>query len=422
MDKVSIVLGPFFLIAALLPVLRQEKLLTPDIELAGLVLASGVLSLLAQAPAFPWPGQLKLENPLRTRLHAVAVGVAVAGLLVSGIGALTWLGAAMLLSESAMGDGRSVGNIAVLGGVAVAVVAGVGVVTLAKRRPFGPASSNAPAEPATVRGTRLLVPLLSIGLGASWFILGELGTNQMFRIWSPALASIGILALAVGGFDKIGVVLGPAYLLVGAVSWRQHAFGNAAVPIIIAGIGVLLLLAQSPAVPEPGQTRMRRRPLKRAGMGIAIGGLALMGLGFLARLANAMMMEGGSELVALLGISAIAGGIVVAIVGGILAVVQLPAADEGTRLPLARWAVWNIISMATPVVGFLCGFAVAAANANRLRGSTIALGLGVWLAFGVFGLVAAAIAFARGERWWGLTLAAFLLNLAVAIGLATATW
>jgi hypothetical protein len=54
-DKVSVVLGPFFLLASLLSVLRQTGRLSLDIEMPLLVISVGVLLLVAQAPAIPKP-------------------------------------------------------------------------------------------------------------------------------------------------------------------------------------------------------------------------------------------------------------------------------------------------------------------------------------------------------------------------------
>src|SRR5262245_38329336 len=49
-DKWSVVLGPFFLIASVLSVLRQTQALRIDIEMPILVITLGVLLLIAQAP------------------------------------------------------------------------------------------------------------------------------------------------------------------------------------------------------------------------------------------------------------------------------------------------------------------------------------------------------------------------------------
>lgn len=55
-DKVNLVIGPLFLLASLLSILRQQKVLAIEIELPVLVLALGVLLLVAQLPVVPLPG------------------------------------------------------------------------------------------------------------------------------------------------------------------------------------------------------------------------------------------------------------------------------------------------------------------------------------------------------------------------------
>jgi hypothetical protein len=63
LDKVSVVLGPFFLLASLLSVLRQTGNLTLDIEVPLLVISIGVLLLFAQIPAIPKPRWLLPATP-----------------------------------------------------------------------------------------------------------------------------------------------------------------------------------------------------------------------------------------------------------------------------------------------------------------------------------------------------------------------
>ena len=62
-DKVSIVIGPFFLLASILSILRQTGRLSLEVEVPILVIAIGVLLLIAQLPfvgrpawfSSPWP-------------------------------------------------------------------------------------------------------------------------------------------------------------------------------------------------------------------------------------------------------------------------------------------------------------------------------------------------------------------------------
>lgn len=58
-DKASVVLGPIFLLAAVLSVLRQSGRLTAAVEVPLLVTALGVLMFLAHLPVVPLPSWLR---------------------------------------------------------------------------------------------------------------------------------------------------------------------------------------------------------------------------------------------------------------------------------------------------------------------------------------------------------------------------
>lgn len=55
LNKVSLVVGPFFLIGSCLSVLRQTDRLHVDVEMPILVIAAGILLLVARHPAIPMP-------------------------------------------------------------------------------------------------------------------------------------------------------------------------------------------------------------------------------------------------------------------------------------------------------------------------------------------------------------------------------
>lgn len=57
-DKVSVVIGPTFLVASILSVLRQTEKISFDMEVPILVIVAGVLMIVARAPAFPSPAWL----------------------------------------------------------------------------------------------------------------------------------------------------------------------------------------------------------------------------------------------------------------------------------------------------------------------------------------------------------------------------
>jgi len=62
-DKVSVVIGPFFLLASLLSVLRQTGQLSVEIEVPLLVISVGALLLAAQLPAVPKPSWFVAPPP-----------------------------------------------------------------------------------------------------------------------------------------------------------------------------------------------------------------------------------------------------------------------------------------------------------------------------------------------------------------------
>jgi hypothetical protein len=61
-DKVSVVLGPFFIATSCLSVLRQTGRLELDVEVPILVILAGVLLLVAQLPAIPLPRWIEVPS------------------------------------------------------------------------------------------------------------------------------------------------------------------------------------------------------------------------------------------------------------------------------------------------------------------------------------------------------------------------
>ena len=54
-DKVTVVIGPFLILASSLSILRQTDRLTLDVEIPILVMVAGVLMLISRSPAIPLP-------------------------------------------------------------------------------------------------------------------------------------------------------------------------------------------------------------------------------------------------------------------------------------------------------------------------------------------------------------------------------
>jgi hypothetical protein len=63
-DKVTIVLGPFLLLASVLSVLRQTGTLRLEIEVPALVISVGVLLRVAQLPLIPEVGLVRANGAI----------------------------------------------------------------------------------------------------------------------------------------------------------------------------------------------------------------------------------------------------------------------------------------------------------------------------------------------------------------------
>ncbi len=100
----------------------------------------------------------------------------------------------------------------------------------------------------------LLFPILLITVGVGW-LLTTLGVVPGIDwVWTLGLAVVGLLAFAVGGFDKVTVVIGPLFILASCLSilrqtGRLHI--DIEIPILVVLVGLLLLVARTPAIPAP---------------------------------------------------------------------------------------------------------------------------------------------------------------------------
>ena len=100
----------------------------------------------------------------------------------------------------------------------------------------------------------LLFPVLLITVGVGW-LLTTLGVAPGIDwVWTLGLAVVGLLTIAVGGIDKVTVVVGPFFLVASCLSLLRQTDRlslDVEVPILVIMAGVLLLIARSPAIPIP---------------------------------------------------------------------------------------------------------------------------------------------------------------------------
>jgi hypothetical protein len=100
----------------------------------------------------------------------------------------------------------------------------------------------------------LVVPIVTTVVGVAWLLNVLQVMPGVDWLWTAGLAAAGVLALAVGGLNRVSVVIGP-FLLVSSVLSVMRQTGKLAVdremPILVIVLGLLMLVAQLARLPLP---------------------------------------------------------------------------------------------------------------------------------------------------------------------------
>ena len=100
----------------------------------------------------------------------------------------------------------------------------------------------------------LILPLTLIVVGVGW-LLTELAVMPGVEwVWTLGLVALGVATLAVCGFDKLTVVVGPFFIAAGGLSVLRQTGQlpfNVEMPILMILLGLLLVIARMPFVPAP---------------------------------------------------------------------------------------------------------------------------------------------------------------------------
>jgi len=100
----------------------------------------------------------------------------------------------------------------------------------------------------------LMLPILLIAVGVGWLLTTLNVVPGIDWVWTLGLAAVGLLTFAVGGFDKVTVVIGPFFMLASCLSilrQTERLHVDVEVPILVIIAGVLLWVARSPSIPAP---------------------------------------------------------------------------------------------------------------------------------------------------------------------------
>lgn len=191
----------------------------------------------------------------------------------------------------------------------------------------------------------LAIPLLIIAMGAgwlmaTWLMADDFPTNRdyLHLCATLALGAVGILTMVVRGIDKGGVVLGMVFVLAGVLSGLRltgHLSLDSEIPLLVLGIGAALAIMQVLAIQKPGRGSAGAadplgQPIQWAGCGIAVAGFLWFALGGVVCVFNGMMMEGRQESIETLGLCGVFGGVALATIGGIVALLR-KGADSKKR-------------------------------------------------------------------------------------------
>ena len=99
----------------------------------------------------------------------------------------------------------------------------------------------------------LILPVVLITVGVGWLLSALELLPSIDWLWTLGLMVAGGLTFAMAGFDKVTAVVAPMLMAGGLLSTlRQtgHLSFEIEMPILVNLLGVLLLIARRPSVPE----------------------------------------------------------------------------------------------------------------------------------------------------------------------------
>ncbi len=100
----------------------------------------------------------------------------------------------------------------------------------------------------------LILPILLITVGTGW-LLTVLGiVPGIDWVWTLGLAAVGLLTFAIGGFDKVTIVIAPFFIIASVLSVLRQSGRlsfNVEVPVLVIVAGLLMLAARLPVIPLP---------------------------------------------------------------------------------------------------------------------------------------------------------------------------
>jgi hypothetical protein len=100
----------------------------------------------------------------------------------------------------------------------------------------------------------LLFPVLLITVGVGWLLTTVGVAPGIDWVWTLGLGIAGLMTLAIGGIDKVTVVIGPFFMTATCLSILRQTGRlsiDIEIPVLVIVTGVLLLIGRAPAIPIP---------------------------------------------------------------------------------------------------------------------------------------------------------------------------
>lgn len=103
-------------------------------------------------------------------------------------------------------------------------------------------------------GKKLVVPILTVIVGVTWLLNVLAIIPGVDWMWTVGLAAVGILTMAVGGINKLTLVIGPFLMVASVCSLLRQTHRllvDREIPVLVITLGVLMLISQISRLPMP---------------------------------------------------------------------------------------------------------------------------------------------------------------------------
>ncbi|WP_137939270.1 hypothetical protein [Chitinivorax sp. B] len=107
-----------------------------------------------------------------------------------------------------------------------------------------------------------LIPVALIVIGLAWLLEEFHFFPEVSWLWITAFVAGGVAILVIDGINKSSVITGPLLIGAGLTTFLRQHFDlslRVQLPVLMVLLGVLMLIARSPSIPDISDNRSSRR-------------------------------------------------------------------------------------------------------------------------------------------------------------------